>query len=41
MALSGYAIVNKINKSLPFWRLKWRKTDNKPNNEKIVYDVRK
>lgn len=39
MVLSGDAIVNKTNKSLPFWRLKWRKTDSEPNNENILYDV--
>lgn len=39
MVLSGDAIVNKTNKSLPFWRLKWRKTGSEPNNENIPYDV--
>ena len=35
MVLSRDAIVNKMNKSLPFWRLKWRKTDSEPNNDVI------
>ena len=35
MVLSRDAIVNKMNKSLPFWRLKWRKRDGEPNNDVI------